>query len=485
MTVALIAIVTLVAAALVLWSRSWPAESIDSLAVLPFSNASDNPDAEYLSDGITESLINSLSRMPKLKVMSRSAAFRFKGRESDVQAAGRELGVRAVLTGRVVLRGDDLSISTELVDPKDNHQLWGEHYSQKLSEVLSVQEEIGNRIAEKLRLQLSGEDKQRSAKRYTQSPEAYQLYLKGRYHAAKFTKDETDKGLEYLRQAIAVDPNYALAYDGLAYYYAILDDWLFPPREVMPLAKAAAEKALQLDDTLAEAHADVGAFHVFYSWDWPTAERELKRAIALNPNYAYAHEIYGWCLIPMGRIEEGIAELKRAEQVDPLSFEASSLLGLFLHMARRYDEAIGELQRTIELNPAFWLGHSWLGHAYVRKGLFSQALAAVQKARSIEDTIAEPLSALGIAYAVSGNRAEALKALDQLLERSKHTYVSPYNVATVYAALGDHDQAFSWLEKTYEGRSWYITFLRVDPDLDSLRGDPRFRDLVRRVGFAP
>jgi serine/threonine protein kinase/Flp pilus assembly protein TadD len=478
-----VASLALIAGAVALFWRSASSQAIESLAVLPFVNASGDSEAEYLSDGVTESLINSLSRLPKLKVMSRSAAFRFKGRESDVVAAGRELGVQAVLTGRIVIRGENLSISTELIDPKDNHQLWGEQYNQKLLDVLSVQDEIARRLSEKLRLELSGEDKRRLVKHTTQNPEAYQLYLKGRYHAAKFSKDEIDKGLEYFRQAIALDPNYALAYDGMAYYYEVVDDWLFSPREVMPKAKEAAERALAVDDTLAESHTDMGAYYCWYEWNWTAADRELKRAIELNPNYSYAHEIYGWCLIPMGRLDEGVRELKRAKQIDPLSYEASSLLGLFLYMGRRYDEAIDELDKTLDLEPNYWPGQSWLGHAYARKGLTSEAVAAIKKALSIAGPFAEPLSALGIAYAIDGRRVDAQKSLEQLHDRAKSTYVSPYNIATVYAALGDRDQAFAWLEKAYEGRSWYITFLRVDPDLDSLRSDPRFRALIERVGL--
>ncbi len=458
---------------------------IDSVAVLPFTNVGADPNTEYLSDGITESLIDNLSELPGLKVMSRSSVFRYKGKEVDPRTAGGELGVRAVLTGRIAVRGENLSVSTELVDARDNSHLWGEHYNRKLADALALQEEIAKQISERLRLRLSPEQKARLAKRHTENPEAYQLYLKGRYHAFKFTTEELAKGLDYFRQAIAIDPNYALAYDGIAYYYNLAVDWLIPPAEAMPKAKEAARKALELDDTLAEAHTSLACVYFWYDWDWPAAEREFRRALDLNPNYAGAHTYYGWYLTWMGRTDEGLAENRRAESLDPLSTEASMLLGWGLYYSRRYDEAVTQLRKTLDLDPNSWPTYEMLGHAYAQQSRFPEAIAALQKAREIEDQISVPLAGLGQAYAVSGRRAEARQSLDELLARSRRRQVPAYTIAAIYAGLGDKDQAFAWLEKAYADRSWYMTSLKVDPKFDSLRFDPRFKDLVRRVGLPP
>ncbi len=458
---------------------------IDSIAVLPFTNVGAEPNTQYLSDGVTESLIDNLSELPGLKVMSRSSVLRYKGKEIDARTAGRELGVRAVLTGRIALRGENLSVSTELVDARDNSHLWGEHYNRKLADALAVQEEIAKQISERLRLRLSPEQKARLAKRHTENPEAYQLYLKGRYHAFKLTTEELAKGLDYFRQAIAIDPNYALAYDGIAYYYNLAVDWLIPPAEAMPKAKEAARKALELDDTLAEAHTSLACVYFWYDWDWPGAEHEFRRALDLNPNYAGAHVYYGWYLIWMGRIDEGMAENRQAETLDPLSPEASLLLGWGLYYGHHYDQAIAQLRKTLDLDPNSWPTYEMLGHAYAQQSRFPEAIAALQKAREIEDQISVPLAALGHAYAVSGRRAEARQALDELLARSMRRQVPAYTIAAIYAGLGDKDQAFAWLEKAYADRSWYLTSLKVDPKLDSLRSDSRFKDLVRRVGLPP
>jgi serine/threonine protein kinase/Tfp pilus assembly protein PilF len=471
------------AAWMTLRSRPASAAPIDALAVLPFTNGSADPESEYLSDGITESLINGLSRLPKVKVMSRSAAFRFKGRETDVLAAGRELGVHAVVTGRVTLRGDDLTVSAELVDAQDGHQLWGERYQQKRADVLEVQDKVATRIADNLRLSLSGDDQQRLTKRYTQNPEAYQAYLKGRYYAGKFTKDGFEKGRTYFRQALDLDPSYALSYDGLAYYYNGAADWTIAPRDAWPKAKEAAQKALQLDDSLAVGHSEMGMVNFAFEWDWAAAEREFTRAIALDPNLAEAHNYYGWLMVWTGRQAEGLAELKRSVELDALSAEMNSLFGWHLYFARRYDEAIAQLRKSVELDPNFWFGQSFLGHAYARAGQFEQALKTLEKARASAGPIAEPLAVTGIVQAMAGKTPEARQTLNELLARAKETYVSPYYVAGVYAALGDRDLAFTWLDKAYEARSWNIGALLVDPDMDVLRSDPRFAAIVRRVGL--
>ncbi len=458
---------------------------IDSMAVLPFNNVGADPNAEYLSDGVTESLINSLSELPHLTVMSRNSVLRYKGREIDAQSAGRELKVQAVLTGRLVQRGDKLSISVELVDVENNSHLWGEEYNRKVADLLAIQEDITRDISDKLRRKLSGEEEKRLAQRSTTNPEAYQLYLKGRYYAGKFNKEGLDKGIDYFHQAIAIDPNYALAYDGLSYYYSLADDLFLSPREAMPKAKEAAKKALELDDTLAEAHTEMAAVHLWYDYDWSSAATEFKRAIDLKPNYAPAHEFYGWYLLTMGKYDEGVAESKRAVELDPLSPEINVLLGWDLYLLRRYDQASEQFRKTIDLDPNYWMPHLFLGCAYEQKGQLAESLTEFRKARLLEGHIPWTLSELGRAYALSGQKGEARKALDQLEEQWKRDHVGAYNIATIYAALGENGQAFAWLDKAYADRSFLFTFLKVDPELDSLRSDPRFQDLVRRVGLTP
>jgi serine/threonine protein kinase/Tfp pilus assembly protein PilF len=473
----------LVGASLYLYSAR--GKPIDSIAVLPFANASNDPNTEYLSDGLTESLINSLSELPKLRVMSRNSVFRYKGRETDAQTAGRQLGVRAVLTGRVVQRGDNLTISTELVDTRDNSHLWGEQYNRRLADLLSLQEEIARQIAERLRLRLTGEEQKLLAKRPTENPEAYRLYLLGRYYAGRGTKEGFEKGIQYLNQAIASDPSYALAYDGLAYDYIIANEWTLSPRDAMPKAKEAAKKALELDDTLAEAHASLAIVSDLYDWDWVAAESEFKRSIELKPNYALAHVWYGLYSVAIGRTNEAIAESERAVDLDPLSPETNAFLGCVLYFAHRYGQVIEQLRETTDLDPNYWLAHGDLGVAYEQQGQFPEAIAELQKAIGLAGIIPEPTAWLARAYAVSGNRAEAQKLLDALKEPSKWTYLSPYNIAMVYAGLGEGDQALAWLERAYQERSYYMSWLKVDPGVDNLRSDPRFQDLVRRMNFPP
>ena len=457
--------------------------AIDSVAVLPFANMSGSPDSEYLSDGITESLIDSLSELPNLKVMSHSAVFRYKGKTTDPKTAGTELGVRAVLTGRVTQRGDNLTVNVELVKVEDNTALWGEQYNSKLADALSVQNDIAARISEKLLLKLSPEQKTRLAKRQTGNPEAYQLYLKGRYYASRFTTEQLARGLDYFHKAIAIDPNYALAYAGIAYYYNLAVDFTIPPHDAMPKAKEAARKALDLDDTLAEAHSELGAALLFYDYDWAGSEREFRRALGLNPNYTTALEYDSWRLLAVGRVNESLARIREAEKLDPLSPEIASLAGWFSHFAHHYDDAVMESRKSLELDRDYWLAYCILAQTYQQQGHFDEAIAALESARKAEDQISVPLAELAHAYAMSGRQARAREALDDLLARSRRGHVSKYIIATTYAALGDKKEALSRLEQAYEERSWYLLFLNLDPELDSLRSEPRFQDLVRRMNF--
>jgi eukaryotic-like serine/threonine-protein kinase len=456
---------------------------IDSIAVLPFVNVSADPNAEYLSDGVTESLINTLSELPHLTVMSRSSVLRYAGRDIDPQTAGRDLKVQAVLIGRVVQRGDGLSISVELVDVKNNSHIWGEEYSRKLAEILPMQGEITKDISDKLRRKLTGEDERRLAKRSTTNPDAYQFYLKGRYLAEKLSKEGLEKGIDYFHRAIDLDPNFALAYDGLAYAYASGDDLFLVPREVMPKAKEAARKALELDDTLAEAHTEMGMIDFMYEFDWSAAEREFRRAIELKPNYGHAHEYYGWYLVSAGRYEEGIEESKRARELDALSLETNAMAGQNFFFAHQYDLAIDTFRKTLDMEPNYWIAHTLLGSSYEAKGDFPRAVAECEKGRKIETSIPLALSLLGHAYAVSGKKREAEQALKELKDWSKQSYVPAYNFAEVYIGLGEKEQALASLEKAYADRSIYLTFLKVDPQFDSLHSDPRYKDLLRRVGL--
>jgi len=457
--------------------------AIDSIAVLPFVNANPDPNTEYLSDGISQSLIDSLSRIPRLRVLASGTTFTYKGRQVDPRQVGRDLKVAALLQGKVMKLGDNLLIETYLVNTSDGAQLWGDRYKRNMSDVVTVESDISREIADKLRLRLTGTEQERLTKHYTENPEAYQLYLKGLYHTRKYSKEGLEEGAAYFRQAIALDPDYALAYAGYSYNRGLAQDWLAPAHETEPAAKAAAEKALQLDDNLVSAHTMLGDVYLFYDYNLPAAESEFKRAIQISPNDASAHSFYGWYLTSMMRFDEGIAECQRARQLDPLSSETNFLLGQTLYLARRYDQAISQLRTTIDLDPTFWVAHDELGWAYQEQGDLPRALAEFQKARELEPNVAEPLASLGRGFALSGQAAKAKDVLNQLRKVSANIHITPYNVASIYSALGNKDAALAELEKAYQERSFYLSWLAVDPQLDSLRQEPAFQDLLRRVGL--
>jgi serine/threonine protein kinase/Tfp pilus assembly protein PilF len=463
-------------------------KAIDSLAVLPMANASADPNTEYLSDGITESIINSLSQIPKLRIVPRSTVFRYKGRDMDPQQVGRELGVRAVLSGRVLQLGDNLIISTELADVANESQLWGQQYKRKLADIFVLQEEISKEISEKLRLRLTGEQKKRLTKRFTQDPDAYQAYLKGRYCWNKRTAPALKKGIEYFHQAIEKDPTYALAYTGLADTYALLgiaEYGVLPPRDTMPKAKAAALKALEIDDTLAEAHTSLAHVCAFFDWDWAAAETEFRRAIEINPNYAFAHHWYALYLAAMERPAEAIVEERKALEIDPLSLIISKNVGTILHYARQYDQAIEQYRRTLELDPDFVRTHLFLGWAYEQDARFEEAVSEFEKALALSPGNTIMQAALGHAYAVGGKMDQTMKILEELKQRSTSEYVPAFTLAMVYAGLGKGEEVFKYLEKAFEERSSWMVSLKVEPMFDSFRSDPRFTDLVRRVGLRP
>ena len=474
----------LLAAALLYILRSG-GKAFESIAVLPFVNASGSADAEYLSDGITETLINSLSQLPGLKVMSRGLVFRYKGREADPQAVGRELKVQAVLLGRLVQRGESLSISAELVDARDGRHLWGEQYSRKLADLLAIQEELGREISENLRPRLTGEQKKALAKRHTQTPEAYQEYLKGLYFFNKKTGPSIQTAIGHFNRAIALDPSYAHAYAGLAEcHYLISYFSAVPPRESLPKLQAAANKAIQLDETLAEAHVAQAVYKEGYDWDWAGGEREYRRALELNPAYANAHLRYAANLIVVGRFEEAISQAKRALELEPVSVAISTVLGVAYHYARRYDQAVEQYGKTLAMDPNFGSARHYLGELYIAKSMYPEALAELKAAVRLTQGAPLAASALGLAYARSGDRAAARKVLDGMLaERARRGYYPASRIALVYLGLGDKDRAFEYLTKAVEERDNTMAFFKTSPLFDPLRSDPRFTDLLRRMNL--
>ena len=457
--------------------------AVESIAVVPFVNQSKDPNSEWISDGLTESIINNLTQLPNLKVIARSSVFRYKGREGDPLAIGKELGVRAVLTGRLMQRGESMLISTELIDIRDNKQLWGEQYERQLADMLSVQREIAREITNNLRPTLSGVEQSRMDKQYTANPEAYQLYLKGRFYWNKRTPADFRKAIPFFEQAIEKDSNYALAYSGLADTYALLSAYTGePPKELMPKAKEAALKALSLDDKLAEAHASLGQIVEYYDYDFATAEREYYRALELNPNYATGHQWLAEHHSSLKRFDEAIAEIRRALDLDPLSAIINRVYADILVDARRFDEAIVQYQRTIDLDPNFSTAHFFLGRAYEGKGMYDQAVESYSKSGAVNQVPEETLQKMADIYKKSGWKAYVQANLDRLMPAPLGP-LPPYVVSTFLVRLGKNDEAIQWLEKAYEERDFRMIMISVSFEFDPLRSDPRFRDLVRRVGL--
>ncbi len=456
------------------------AGTIDSLAVLPFVNDSKDPDAEYLSDGITESVIHKLSLLRNLKVMSHQLVFQYKARRQregipEATKVGVELGVRAVLSGSIRLVNDAVQIGVELVDTSDSHHLWGAQYNRTFFNLVTIQETISQQIAEQLKLKLTGQDKQRLTKSQTQNPEAYELYLKGRHLLNKFSLENLQKGIELFKQAIEKDPDYALAYTGL------LDGYIHLSRPVE--ARKAASKALELDPTLGEVHASLGFYKFLYDWDFPGAEQEFKQAIELTPNCASAHGRYATYLGVMGRHEEALHEAMRARELDPILMIGAPGGALFL--ARDYDGAIDEGLSALDLDPNNAIAYNGLGQVYALKGMQKEALAQFGKSRKLmggNPTVDANIQArIAFAYAVAGQKTEALKIAKEI---SRPQGGTSYNIACIYAALGENDRAFEYLESAFFARSPEIVMLKVDPCLDNLRSDPRFQDLLARIGLA-
>jgi TolB-like protein/Flp pilus assembly protein TadD len=485
----LVSVVILATIGLGYWyffNRAANTKQFESIAVLPFENKSSDADTEYLSDGLAESLIYRLSQLPNLKVSPTSSVFRYKGKGTDPKRVGGELNVDAVMTGRIAQRGENLTISVELVDVRNNITLWGEQYERKMSELLVTQREIATEIAQKLRLKLSGEEKGLT-KHYTDSNEAYQVYLKGSYHFAKRTRDDVQRGIEYFRQAVRLDPNFALAHATIADYYNQMPTYPYlSSKEAFPQAKVAAQRALEIDPALAEAHTALANYFAVYDWNWAEAEREFKRAIELNPNNSAAHFRYGQLyLAPHGRYDEAITELKRALELEPLSLNTSANLAQLYMYATQNDRALEEARKTYDLEPNYPVARHNLGLAYIANGMYAEAIALSEKALQTDPTSQQMLRVAGCGYAKSGRRQEAEGVIKRFKDLGKTQYVMSYFVANIYAVLGDKEKAFAELEKAFAERDFFLHRLKVDPLMAPLRADPRFQDLLRRIGLPP
>ena len=459
---------------------------IRSIAVLPFANASGDPNLEYLGDGIASTVTASLSQLNGLRVMASDSVFAYKGRHVDPRQVGRELNVSSVLEGRVAKVGDTLEVNTNLVDTTDDAELWGSHYREKMASIFALEDNMSQQIAHALRLRLTGEQQGRLLAHSTENTEAYDAFLKGLYYTHQFTPDSLKQGLTYLRQAVTLDPNYALAYSTIAYNYGVVEDWYAPPREVMPEAEGAAKKAFELDPTLGDAEGWLAYTDHFYNYNQAKALQEFQHAVELDPNDAEIHAMYGWCLADLKRYDEGIAQNAEGLKLDPISAEQNHVLGQTYYYAHRYDNAIQQERETIQQFSSTGfvsIAGDVLGWSYAAKGQLDEAIRAIQQARKAEPDFTEAVASLGWAAALKGDRKTAQDMLAQLDARAKKQWVEPYYYAMIYAGLGDKDRAFAELDKAYEARSWYMAVVGVDAKLDSLRSDPRFAKLLAEVSL--
>ena len=457
-------------------------ELIESLAVLPMESRDKDFSVEYLSDGITESIINVLSRIPKLRVLACSTVFRFKG-ETDPQRIGNLLNVKAVMMIRVIRLGEKLVIRSELVKVSDGSQLWGEQYNRNPADILAVQEEIAKAITESLKFKLTRNDQISLSKQPTHNPEAYNLYLRGRYFWNKYSKEWVLKAIELFKQAIEIDSNYALAYCGLADAYFRLSNVHLPPREVLPKAKEAALRAIEIDENLAEAHSSLGLIKVYYDHDWNGAETEFRRALRLNPDLVSAHQRFGSYLSFQGRFEESIRHYENALELDPFSLQLNMNLASTYYLRGEYDRAIHHLNKTTELEPNYMPTHFVLGCTYIQQGRLEEAIAEFQFIYKLDEEAYLSLGFMGHAHALAGQREEAETLLRILQDISLRKYVSPYSMLVIHVALGEYDRVFEILEQLYEEDNDWMVWLKVSPELKTIRNDPRFQNLLRRLGF--
>ncbi|NIM59569.1 MAG: protein kinase [Candidatus Aminicenantes bacterium] len=455
-----------------------------SIAVLPFADLSPKKDQEYFCDGMTDAIIGKLSQLEKLKVISRTSVMRYKKEDKDIKEIGEELDVATILEGTIQKEKDRIRIRAQLINVEDGFHLWAEIYDRKLESVFDMQDEISQAIVGKMEIKLVGEEKALLVKRYTENVEVYGLYMKGRHFWSKRTEAGLKKSIEYFEQAIEADPNYALAYAGLADAYNMVAGYIIvSPKEAFSKAKAAAKRALKIDDTLAEAHASLALIMQVNDYDWSGSEREFKRAIELNPNYAIAHQWYGCLLRDLGRFDEGLVEIQRAKELDPLSLPINTDLGTFFYQEGKYNQAIEQCQKAIEIDATFHWAHANLGAAYLQKSLFKEAIAEFKKAKSLSGGSSAYNAWLSLAYAMESNRKEAFKILEKLIKPSKERIVPMFQIVLVYTSLKDNDKAFEWLEKAYEERSFDLTSIKTEPVLDSLRPDPRFTAMLKKMGL--
>ncbi len=460
-------------------------DAVSSIAVLPFENRSGDADTDYLSDGLADSLIYRLSQLPNLKVSPTSSVMRYKGKDTDVAQIAKELMVDAVMSGRLVQRGDDLSISVQLIDSRTGKLIWAEQYDRKMADLLATQREIATAITQKLQLKLAGDEAKGITKKYTDNNEAYQLYLRGRHHLAKRTKDDILKGIAYFQQAIKLDPNFALAYARISDSYMSMPAYPYmPPKEAFPQAKAAALRAVEIDPGLAEGHTFLAMTLAIADWNWAEAEREFMRGIELDPNNAATHFRYGQIyLADMGRVDEAIVKVKHALEIEPLDLNMGANLAWLYLFARKNDLALEQARKVYEMEPTFPVGRWMLGETYALSGMYDESIAINEQTLKIDPTTQFALRNIGYAYAKSGRRREAEDILQRYKDLRKTQYVLSYRIASLYAALGDKDQAFAELDRAYEERDWQLQRIKVDPFLDTLRDDPRFKAILRRMNL--
>ena len=460
--------------------------SVESIAVLPFRCLGMEDDDEYLGFGIADAIITRLGNARQTTVRPSSAVIKYTAMKVDPAAAGRELSVSAVLEGSIRRSGERVRVTVQLVSSSDAHPLWGETFDEFYTHIFAVEDSISAQVTQALQLRLTGDEKQRLNRRHTENHEAYEAYLRGRYFQEKVTEEGFRKSVLCFQEAIEKEPDYAPAFAGMASCYCLLSGLgleVMSPGLLMPQAKAAAQKALELDDELAEAHAAHGMIQLKYVWDWSAAEKEFRQAIALNPSYSQGYLWYSLFLEAMARPEEAIAAAKRARELDPLSLRANVNVAAQLYTARRYDEAIGQLERALDLDSGFWVAHWRLGDCFAQKQMFKEAFAELHKAINLSDSNPAAMVSLGYTYAISGQRAEALRIINELERMAEQRYVSPANIAAIYAGLGDTDRALARLERAYQARSRSMVWLKVWPQYDSLRHDRRFTDLLRRIGL--
>jgi len=458
--------------------------SITSIAVLPLANLSGDPEQDYFVDGMTETLIAELSKIGALRVISRQSVMRFRGSDEPLVDIARQLNVDAVVEGSALQIGDEVRITVQLIEAATDKNLWADSYDRDLSDVLKIHSDVAHTIARKIRAVVTPEEAAHLADVREVNPEAYRLYLLGRHHLNKWEPAELDKAIRYFQQAIALDPEYARAYTGLATCYGAIGFYGFmPPRDTFEKERAAAAAALKIDSNLADAHKAYAAIHYYYDWDWQKAEEEFQRAISLNSNYAEAHQFYTWFLTGMGRTEEALTSIRRALELEPLGITMYLTASDVFYVSRQYDRAVTQLQEVLDLSPNEPLALSRLGWSYVQKGMFTRAIGNMEQAVTLASGNTESLFMLGHAYAAAGKTAEARKVLADLHALAKNQYIQPYGFALIHTGLGENDEALEWLERAYQDRNGWMVSLQVEPRLDPLRSDPRFQDLLRRMNF--